>query len=125
MNFGANCKVCNGQIFGAPKKVGNDSYHDKCFVCCDCSKKLQVVDFKGRDGNLYCGHCYNVSLRSVSDSKQAVAGSSVVKKSQPDRDTGAYQGQVVSEGSSKFCTNCGQAGDSMAKFCAGCGTAMG
>ncbi|CAD5218947.1 unnamed protein product [Bursaphelenchus okinawaensis] len=58
-----DCHICGKIVYNveriiAAKKV----YHNTCFTCCKCSKKLTPTTFNHHDGDLYCRAHYQEAL---------------------------------------------------------------
>lgn len=56
---GEGCKRCGESVFhGEEKLYANFKYHPKCYACKVCGKKLDSVNIKGHEKEIYCGVCY-------------------------------------------------------------------
>ncbi|KAJ5075742.1 lim domain family [Anaeramoeba ignava] len=51
------CVVCKKPIMGTVILVDSKNYHEKCFVCYGCQRRLKPIDFFKFEGNYYCGDC--------------------------------------------------------------------
>lgn len=53
------CARCEKQVFVAEKRqAAGNCYHDKCFTCLMCNKKLDSTKLTEKDGEIFCKVCY-------------------------------------------------------------------
>jgi cysteine/glycine-rich protein len=56
---GEYCPRCKQQVYIAEKRAAaGNAFHEKCFSCLDCAKKLEQGKLSERDGEIYCKTCY-------------------------------------------------------------------
>jgi len=56
----SKCPKCENEVLLGEQGIfyGNFHWHDICFRCKNCDKKLQSTNFKGHEGQPWCFRCY-------------------------------------------------------------------
>jgi hypothetical protein len=58
-----NCHICNKIVYPVERVVAaKNIYHNVCFKCCKCSKKLTPTTFNSHEGQLFCRAHYNEAI---------------------------------------------------------------
>eukprot|EP01088_Endostelium_zonatum_P000136 TRINITY_DN1020_c0_g1_i1.p1 TRINITY_DN1020_c0_g1~~TRINITY_DN1020_c0_g1_i1.p1 ORF type:complete len:163 (-),score=51.48 TRINITY_DN1020_c0_g1_i1:40-501(-) len=149
--FGGNnpkCPRCGKSVYHAEKKEGGGfSWHQNCFTCHMCNKRLDSTTLNTHEGEIYCGPCHGgafgptgfrsggqgAMMKTQGETSQmtwaAPSGPSGSGGGRPTvaatssgggRPTAAASG---GGGGSKFCSNCGTK-SSGGRFCSGCGNQL-
>uniref|UniRef100_A0A5S6QBH5 LIM zinc-binding domain-containing protein n=1 Tax=Trichuris muris TaxID=70415 RepID=A0A5S6QBH5_TRIMR len=53
------CSKCNEAIKEVAIKIGDKTYHDKCFACDSCSRPLSKCGYQQKDTLTLCPGCYS------------------------------------------------------------------
>jgi len=116
--------------------AGNKDYHQSCFKCKMCSKRLDSTIVAEHQDEIYCKVCYGKHFGPkgvgfglggtgvVMHTEGGVPGQEPVKSDKAEREMGVLENTSTSSGgasgTAKFCVNCGNSAGGM-KFCANCG----
>ncbi|KAI6202289.1 LIM domain and actin-binding protein 1 [Aphelenchoides besseyi] len=58
-----NCHICDKIVYPVERIIAaKQIYHNVCFKCCKCNKKLTPTTFNSHEGQLYCRAHYNEAL---------------------------------------------------------------
>ncbi|KAI6224428.1 hypothetical protein M3Y99_01399700 [Aphelenchoides fujianensis] len=58
-----DCHICGKIVYPVERVIAaKNIYHNVCFKCCKCSKKLTPTTFNSHEGSLYCRAHYNEAL---------------------------------------------------------------
>ncbi|KAI6171376.1 LIM domain and actin-binding protein 1 [Aphelenchoides bicaudatus] len=58
-----NCHICDKIVYPVERIVAaKNTYHNVCFKCCKCSKKLTPTTFNSHEGQLFCRAHYNEAV---------------------------------------------------------------
>lgn len=74
------CHKCNESFFSEEKKVGvgNDYFHERCFLCSSCEKPIGSQKFiRKSDGRRLCNACFEVAAKTCSKCDNLIRGSTV------------------------------------------------
>ncbi|XP_071831044.1 cysteine and glycine-rich protein 1-like isoform X2 [Apostichopus japonicus] len=53
------CPRCNGTVYPAEAQKGaGESWHNKCFTCAYCNKRLDSTTLCDKEGEIFCKACY-------------------------------------------------------------------
>ncbi|KAJ8024021.1 Cysteine and glycine-rich protein 2 [Holothuria leucospilota] len=53
------CPRCNGTVYPAEEKKGaGASWHNKCFTCAYCNKRLDSTTLCDKEGEIFCKACH-------------------------------------------------------------------
>ncbi|KAG5830601.1 hypothetical protein ANANG_G00312420 [Anguilla anguilla] len=53
------CSRCGESVYAAEKVVGaGKPWHQNCFNCANCGKRLESTTLTEKDGEIYCKGCY-------------------------------------------------------------------
>jgi len=62
-NADERCKSCSKRVYKMERQVaGKLVFHKNCFVCVDCSKKLDPKNYCSVAGRVFCKTCYVVEV---------------------------------------------------------------
>jgi hypothetical protein len=66
-----NCHICDKIVYPVERVIAaKNVYHNVCFKCCKCSKKLTPTTFNSHEGQLFCRGGY--FLRNFGEILRAV-----------------------------------------------------
>jgi len=122
MSSNPRCPRCNDRVYHAEEALAiGQSWHQKCFNCKTCRRKLDSGSLCDKDGEIYCKACYGKAFGPKGYGFGGGAGSlatfgadSIVPVNADPADAPAP--------ASKWCNACDKAGEG--KFCGDCGDTL-
>jgi len=139
--FGASpkCARCGKSVFANEKvSAGNKDYHQACFKCKMCGKRMDATTMTEHNEDIYCKTCYGKHFGPkgvgfglggtgvVMHTEGGVPGQEPVKSDKAERDeakllTQPSESSGGASGTARFCSSCGGNATGL-KFCGSCGT---
>jgi len=123
MSGAPRCPRCNDRVYHAEEVLAIGlSWHQKCFNCKSCHRKLDSGNLCDKDGEVYCKACYGRAFGpkgygfGQGGGSLATFGADSIVSVNADPNEG---GQAAN---SKWCTTCNKAGEG--KYCGDCGETL-
>jgi len=121
MSGAPRCPRCNDRVYAAEETLAiGQSWHQKCFSCKTCHRKLDSGNLCDNEGEIYCKACYGRSFGPKGYGFGGGAGSLATFGADTIVPVAGDPSEAHAAVASKWCNACDKAGDG-GKFCGDCG----